>query len=205
MSNNYYIVFGPPLALTLTPNPDLSVQVLFGAGVQVPSGPQGPKGDTGNTGTKGDAGDTGPKGDTGDAGGIGPKGDKGDTGNNGTDGVAGLTGSKGDKGDTGDQGIQGIQGIQGVKGDAGTRNIIPTTITLPTNAYEWEQTIAAIGVTPAQTILCSFAAGTNADENEAQGLLGCSISAVADTDTITFTFQSNEPQCGPILINYEVV
>lgn len=173
-------------------------------GATGPAGAAGPQGESGLPGA--DSTVPGPKGDTGDQGiqGIpGPKGDTGEQGPQGLQGEQGPQGIQGVKGDTGDIGPQGIQGIPGTGG--GSAGIFgPATITVPANSYQHEETVAVVGALATNTVAIELAAHAATDENDATMLSLGSVTAVADTDTITITASFNEPTAGPVLFNYSL-
>lgn len=82
------------------------------------------------------------------------------------------------------------------------------TIILPDGRghIEHTQTVAAVGIVPANTIVAFFAAGLDDDENNAELLdPACNPVAVAGTDEITITATFREPTSGPVKIIWKVL
>jgi hypothetical protein len=82
------------------------------------------------------------------------------------------------------------------------------TITLPNGrgVLEWTETVAAVGIVPANTVVAFFAAGLDDDENNAEMLdPNCNPVAVAGTDEITITGTFREPTSGPVKIIWKVL
>lgn len=135
----------------------------------------------------------------------GARGPQGERGLQGIQGERGLQGLQGDAGVQGEQGLQGIQGVAGVDGQDGAGMLSGlATITVPGFAgrAEWEESVAAPGVTPASRIFVSLAPASDADENGPETLDLRSLSGAPGTDTITFMATFGEPTSGPILINW---
>lgn len=79
------------------------------------------------------------------------------------------------------------------------------TVTVPrTNggAWEWEETVAAVGVTPGMTVGLFLAATTDADENDPEFLSVVSMRGNAGTDQVTVNLAFGEQTSGPILIRW---
>lgn len=75
-------------------------------------------------------------------------------------------------------------------------------ITMGEDQYTLVQTVAVIGVTPANIIMCGLGAFTDNDENSAEFLDVAAISAAAGTDQITVTASFTTPTAGAIRINW---
>lgn len=119
--------------------------------------------------------------------------------------------------------ITSIAGISGTKSEfsssvtdgdflfVGDVPIAPTTIsgdatvTLTSNRYEYEGSFAAVGVTASDRVMVWLRAGTPQDENTADMLELSSISATADTDSITVNIKFTELTKGPILLHWSTV
>jgi hypothetical protein len=91
-------------------------------------------------------------------------------------------------------------GPQGAPGPAATSGI--TTITVPNNRMEWEETVTASGVTGASRIFLSLAPTTDFDENSAEMLSVDAMSATPGTGQITISMAFAEPTAGPIKMNW---
>jgi hypothetical protein len=107
------------------------------------------------------------------------------------------------------EGAQGVQGLQGPAGPIGPNTAGGTvTIDLPDGrgVLEWTETVAAVGVTPADTLAAFFAAGLDGDENNAELLdPACNPVAIAGTDEIIITATFREPISGPVKIIWKVL
>lgn len=200
---------------------DVAVVELHVPGPQGPPGPPGATGSTGpagtgSTGPQGPQGATGPQGDVGPAGaagatgGQGPQGTQGVQGPQGNAGAAGIpgatgsTGPQGIKGDTGDTGPAGSTGPQGTTGPAGPSSGLAGTFTvaLVGHTYSHSQTLAAAGVTPASIVNLAFAPTIDSDENSADLLSSCNMSATPGTDAITVSLEFVSAESGPIKLNW---
>jgi len=80
-----------------------------------------------------------------------------------------------------------------------------STITVANNRYEWIESVAALGVSPSDTIIPTLAPSLDADENDPELLTITSLAARAETDAIRFTITSPEPMAGPIKINWSAL
>lgn len=79
------------------------------------------------------------------------------------------------------------------------------TVTLSAAAFQHSQTVAAVGVTPAKTVLVSLAPALVTDENDPE-LLDCvSLWGTPGTDTITFGLTFSIPSVGPVKLNWSAV
>lgn len=79
------------------------------------------------------------------------------------------------------------------------------TVTLSAAAFQHSQTVAAVGVTPANTIMVSLAPSLVTDENDPE-LLDCvSLWGTPGTDTITFGLTFSIPSVGPVKLNWSAV
>lgn len=76
------------------------------------------------------------------------------------------------------------------------------TITRQDGAFEWEETVAATGVTPSSKIMLSLAATTNDDENTPELLDINVLAGVPGTNQITVTASFITPNSGPIKLNW---
>lgn len=76
------------------------------------------------------------------------------------------------------------------------------TITLPTALMEWEQTVAAVGVTAVSRIMLCLAPALDTDENDPAMLAVNSLSATPSTDQITISMAFAVPAQGAIKLNW---
>lgn len=77
-----------------------------------------------------------------------------------------------------------------------------TTITVPSNALEHTQTVAAVGVVPGKRILIDLAPHTDADENHELWLDPMTLTALAGVDQIGINAAFSSPTSGPIKLNW---
>lgn len=76
-------------------------------------------------------------------------------------------------------------------------------VTVTTNgAFEWSETVAAVGVTAGQRIMVSIASHADTDENSAETLDINTMSGTALAAQITFEMSFREPTSGPIRLNW---
>ena len=162
-------------------------------GAAGPTGPTGPAGATGATGATGPQGVAGPQGPAGATGPAGPKGDTGDAGPAGPQGATGAQGPTGATGATGPQGAPG-QDAEVLRG--------AVTVTLPNSRIEHAETVAAVGVTPANIVMISLSPGTDADENDPEMLDVLALSARPLTDQIEITAAFGTHTSGPVRFNW---
>jgi hypothetical protein len=194
------------LAPLVAANPPMPVPTLIGPpgapGSQGPTGPAGPQGPQGLDGAIGPVGPAGPVGPIGPTGATGPQGAIGLTGPSGAGGAVGPVGPQGPTGATGPQGPTGPAGPSGPSGLSGT-----ATITLPAGpgAYEWNETVTAIGVTPSDRLIVMLAPDVEGDENDTEFLSSGSLCASAGTDQITVTASFSSPEAGPIKLYWKVL
>lgn len=74
------------------------------------------------------------------------------------------------------------------------------TVTVPNNAWEWSQTVAAAGVSVSNTIVAALGAHVDADENSAELLDIAGLSGTAGTGQITFDIAFAAPTAGAVKI-----
>lgn len=81
------------------------------------------------------------------------------------------------------------------------------TVTLPNGVgvQEWTETVAAVGIVPANSIGLFLAATVDSDENEAEALSVTALSAAAGTDQITINMSFGYPTSGPIKLIWKVL
>lgn len=80
------------------------------------------------------------------------------------------------------------------------------TITVPyPGAYEWSETVAAVGVVNTQRVLVSLGSHADSDENSAELLDVSAIEASAGTDQITVTASFSTRTQGAIKLNYMAI
>jgi hypothetical protein len=96
-------------------------------------------------------------------------------------------------------------GPAGPSGASGLSGI--ATITLPAGpgAYEWSETVAAIGITPSDRLMVMLSPDEEGDENDTEFLSLGSLCASAGTDQITVTASFNSPEAGPIKLYWKVL
>lgn len=73
-----------------------------------------------------------------------------------------------------------------------------TTVTVPNNSIEWQQTVAATGVTPSSVVVVQLAPHDDADENDPEMLDVMALSARPGTNQITFTLAFATLSAGPV-------
>lgn len=76
------------------------------------------------------------------------------------------------------------------------------TVTVPNSRIEWEETVAATGVTGTSKIVANLAPTVDSDENSADLLPTMTLAATPGTNTITFLMAFDEPVAGPIKLNW---
>lgn len=76
------------------------------------------------------------------------------------------------------------------------------TLTLSTNKYEHEETVAAVGVTGSNRVNVWLAPTTDSDENDADTLTVTGMQAAPGTDQITVRVGFRDPTHGPIKIQW---
>lgn len=76
------------------------------------------------------------------------------------------------------------------------------TVTVPNKRVEWEETVAATGVTGTSKIIAGLAPTLDSDENSPDLLPPMSLAGTPGTDTITFLMAFAEPVAGPIKLNW---
>lgn len=76
------------------------------------------------------------------------------------------------------------------------------TVTVPQGWFEWEETVAAIGVVPGDFVMLALAPTTDSDENSAETLDLVAMAATPGTDQITINITFSEPTSGPVLVNW---
>lgn len=76
------------------------------------------------------------------------------------------------------------------------------TLTLSTNKYEHEETVAAVGVTVSNRVNVWLAPTTDSDENDADTLTVTGMQAAPGTDQITVRVGFRDPTHGPIKIQW---
>jgi len=76
------------------------------------------------------------------------------------------------------------------------------SITKQAGAYEWSETVAAVGISPTSRIFLGLGAATDDDENCAELLDMISCEAIPGTDEITINAAFLQPTSGPILFNW---
>jgi hypothetical protein len=76
------------------------------------------------------------------------------------------------------------------------------TVTVPNARYEWTETVAAVGVTPAMGVMLAIGAHVNQDENTAEMLDIMAMSATPGTDQITVEMAFTTKTSGPIRLNW---
>jgi hypothetical protein len=76
------------------------------------------------------------------------------------------------------------------------------TVTVPNGRKEWQETVTATGVVPADVVLLSVAPHLDADENDAEMLDVLAASAAAGTNQITVTLAFGTPAAGAIKLNW---
>jgi hypothetical protein len=79
------------------------------------------------------------------------------------------------------------------------------TVTLTTAAFQHTETVAAVGVTPAKTILVSPAPAVDADQNDPEMLDCVALWGTPGTDTITFGLTFSTRTVGPVKLNWSAV
>lgn len=80
------------------------------------------------------------------------------------------------------------------------------TITVPyPGAYEWSETVAAVGVVNTQRVLVSLGSHADSDENSAELLDVAAIEASTGTDQITITASFSTLTQGAIKLNYMAI
>lgn len=78
-------------------------------------------------------------------------------------------------------------------------------VTVPNNSLEHEQTIAAVGVTPASRIMLTLAPAQDADENDPSMTDLIAMAGAPGTDQITISAAFSSPMAGPLSINWSAV
>jgi len=73
---------------------------------------------------------------------------------------------------------------------------------LSEHTYSHSQTLAAAGITPASIVSLSFAPTIDSDENSADLLSPCNMSAVPGTDEITVSMEFVSAESGPVKLNW---
>jgi hypothetical protein len=188
-----------------------------GVGPQGPAGPTGPQGPQGVQGETGAAGAPGAQGSTGATGSNGSNGTNGIDGATGAQGPQGPTGPQGPVGSTGPQGVAGNdgatgatgatgpQGPQGVPGSGGGASGLATiTVPGPAGQFEHTETVAAVGVTPANRVHLSIGAHLDTDENANDMLDIATLVGIPGTDQIEIIATFTARTSGPIKLNYMV-
>lgn len=150
------------------------------------------------------SGGIGPVGPAGPEGPQGPAGPTGATGPQGIQGLTGPTGPQGIQGIQGEIGLTGPAGPQGPPGSGGVGGVAVVTVPYP-GMFEWEETVAAIGVIATNKVFLAISHHDDGDENHEAGLAISSIGAQAGTDTITISMAFAEKTAGPIKLNYMVI
>jgi hypothetical protein len=80
------------------------------------------------------------------------------------------------------------------------------TITMPADgAFEDEEVITALGVTPSSRVLVYLAPGADSNENTADMLDLVTLSGISGTDQITVQAQFSTKTSGPILLNWSIL
>jgi hypothetical protein len=87
-------------------------------------------------------------------------------------------------------------------GDSGAATITVSTLG---GAFEWSQTVAAVGMTPDRQILLGLAATTDEDENCAEMLDMECFEAIAGTDELTINAAFSRPTSGPVKFNWSAL
>lgn len=87
-------------------------------------------------------------------------------------------------------------------GIGGIATINPNTLG---GAYEWTETVAAIGVTAASRIILGIGAHVDTDENAAELLDITAYNAVSGTNTITIEAAFSQPHSGPTKFNWSAL
>ena len=79
------------------------------------------------------------------------------------------------------------------------------TVTVPTNSYFHQESVALTGCTASMRIVCSLAPHSDADVNDEEMLSVVALSASPGTDTATVSIAFSEPTTGPVKINLMAV
>lgn len=77
--------------------------------------------------------------------------------------------------------------------------------TVPTARYEWEETLAATGVTGSSKIFLTLAPTLDSDENTIEMLGVSAMAGTPGTNTITVSLSFSEPTVGPIKLNWSAI
>lgn len=75
------------------------------------------------------------------------------------------------------------------------------TVTVPNNAMEWEEAVAA-SVNPGQRITVSLAGVNDDEENDPELLDVASVAALAGSGALTVTIAFATPAAGPVKLNW---
>lgn len=114
-------------------------------------------------------------------------------------GPAGVMGPEGPAGPPGARGDPGPAGPPGTGGLAGTATI---TIPGPAGQLDWEEAVAAPGVTETDRVFLVLAPADDADEN-APALLGLvTLSGRAGAGEILVSAAFDAPVSGPVILNW---
>lgn len=98
-----------------------------------------------------------------------------------------------------------IMAQDGAAGAAGTAwTVYPVTVTTA-NVYFVESTVSHPGMTSSVTLRAWLAAGSDADENNAEMMPGAMVTARPNTGSVTITIVSPIPMSGPVKVIYEVL
>lgn len=188
-------VSGAPDVVGVEVASDLLTITLTSVGVPGATGPAGAAGADGADGSPGADGQDGAPGATGPQ---GPQGDTGPTGATGTQGPQGDAGAAGATGATGPAGPDGPTGPTGATGPAAS--LSTATLTLATAQYGHAAVIIAdLAASPASLVLCQLAPN---DDHDADDLADYGLTALCDTDAITFTLHRDGPMVGSYAVTY---
>lgn len=79
------------------------------------------------------------------------------------------------------------------------------TVTITNDAYDWTETVAAIGVTPASRVMVGLAPANDTDENDPLWLSATQMAASAGTDEITISMAFATKEHGPINLHWSAL
>lgn len=79
------------------------------------------------------------------------------------------------------------------------------TVTIANDAYDWTETVAAIGVAPASRVMVGLAPANDTDENDPLWLSTTQMVASAGTDEITISMAFETKEHGPIKLHWSAL
>jgi hypothetical protein len=102
--------------------------------------------------------------------------------------------------------ITDVTGLQTALDGKAAASAVPrfgeAIVSVPNNRFEWIETVAAVGVAPANRILVTLGNHVDADENDGEMLDVMGVSAMPGTDQITFCLAFGTPTAGPVKLNW---